>query len=157
MIQKILAPVSCGPSAFNPPTQLWIPDRDMVLKNHEAKSLGLDPSRKWNQAGFALMISEGAIPVILREESDFSFPRLAAFTIFQTLDASLGGVKYLLHLLRNDIVDEGCCDDRKRGVHEATYRGSGEAWTETRGAPAGGKGRQKTAITFLPGQTPSSR
>jgi hypothetical protein len=98
------------PSAFNPPTQLWIPDRDLVLKNHEAEDLGLDPSRKWNQVGFVLMIPEGTIPVILREASGVSFPRLAAFMIFQTLDPGLGGVKYLLHLLRDDVVDKGCCE-----------------------------------------------
>jgi hypothetical protein len=98
------------PSVFNPPTQVWIPDRDMVLKENEAEDLGLDPSRKWNQAGFLLMIPEGAIPVILRETSGRIYPQLAAFMVFQALDAGFGGVKYLLHILRNNIVEKGIAE-----------------------------------------------
>jgi hypothetical protein len=98
------------PSAFDPPTQLWIPDRDMVLKEHEAIGLGLDPAREWNQAGFLLMIPQGSLPIILKQAVGDIYPRLAVYMIFQSLDQQLGGVKYMLHILRGDTIEEGICN-----------------------------------------------
>lgn len=95
------------PSAFNPPMQLWIPDRDMILKPEEAEGLGLDAEKAWNAAGMLHIVPEACgLTVNIRHAigSETGIrPRLISFQIFQTLDGDIGGVKYLLHILEESI------------------------------------------------------
>ena len=94
------------PSAFNPPIQLWIPDRDMILKPHEAEAIGLDPSKEWNGAGMLHVVPEAArLPVNV---DGFADPKLMSYQIFQTIDKRdiVGGAKYLLHIM-GDHVNSG--------------------------------------------------
>jgi len=135
------------PSAFNPPMQLWIPDRDMILKPHEAEGLGLDPEKTWNAAGMLHIVPEVcgltvSIHHMIKSEMGMC-PRLISFQIFQTLDKDIGGVKYLLHMMEDRINNSyfsqviASAEFMRQAVVDVIRRGPNRA--ERRRAEKGGR------------------